>query len=381
MVATSDFIKGWEFILFDYSQYLRQRGYDVVWIAYCVKPVTLTTSLGGIELQRIEAARFPWYNPLAFMIYVAQFVRMLRMKKVRLVYTRVASLGTFASLASKILRIPFVYHAEDLEADLAVADLGGVRGYLSALLSRLSQRFAAHSSEAILTVSNSFKSYLVAKWRIPNKKIHVLYEGVPTQIRRLRSKRIETIKDLVYLGGPNPHDGIDLTIEAFAIVRRVYPRIRLTVAVFTPKTTLEKYRKLATDLKVAGHVRFAFGISGEDARRLVRSKDIGIIARRNMLSTRLTTSSVLFLYISEGIPVVAPQLPAIREVLDSPELLFKPGDSESLAKRIEAIISDESLAGHLKLSMSVLAKKFDRSISCRKLQRLLFSLMNGNKAS
>ena len=71
----------------------------------------------------------------------------------------------------------------------------------------------------------------------------------------------------------------------------------------------------------------------------------GVGEKEEKISKYYTSPLKLFEYMASGRPIVASDLPSIKEVLDKDSaVFFKPGNSEELARSIKKIIDDENLA-------------------------------------
>ena len=64
--------------------------------------------------------------------------------------------------------------------------------------------------------------------------------------------------------------------------------------------------------------------------------------------TKVTQSSVLGMATVAGVPVVASDLPGLREALGDGGLLVPPGDPDALAAAVSRIVTDEALAAKLR---------------------------------
>ena len=151
---------------------------------------------------------------------------------------------------------------------------------------------------------------------------------------------------IYYIGQLYPWKGVDVLVHAMQHVDAEL----VVVGGLPPEPDLDRLRRLAGELSIADRVHFrGFVPPAElDAERLKAS----IFAVPNLDSTtaRLYTSPLkLFEAMASGRPIVASDLPSIREVLTHEDnaLLVPPGDAKALAATIERLLGDASLRARL----------------------------------
>jgi len=373
----SDLIRGWEIILYDYSQYLIKRGFRVFWVAYSASGLEFKRILDGIRIVNIKKRFAPW-NPIEFMRMLFMLTSIIRKHNVKVTYTRNSHLGLIAGLSCKITRTSFIFHIEDLEQDLILSHGKSFGSYVSALYISFAQKKAAMMADKVLTVSNVFRQFLIDSWLIPKGKTSVLYEGVEKSTlpqKPFFSSHEKHLFTVLYVGGTSPFDGVDVLIKAFAKVAEKVEKVKLTIAVFSPQHKCTRFAELCNVLGISHMVEFISSISGQDARNLVRDADIGVITRKRTHNTELTTSSVIFLYFSEGIPVIVPRLKAISELISEEASFFEPGNSTSLANALIRLISDNKLREKISRYSLKMRVGFRREKMCKKLVNLIESLL------
>lgn len=369
-----DFAKGWEIIIHDYSIQLAKVKYQPVWMLVIQRNLEVDQPFNGIPVIKIRN-KFRFGNPLNFLWFTFKIMFAIWKNHIDIMYTRVSLVGLAAGIACKITRVPFIFHAEDLEADLSKRSKFSVQSYFSAMFMLFVQKSVAMMANIVIVVSKAFKDFLVGNWHIRESKIRVLYEGVE------RSNIPKTLPPLgeycnfLYLGGTNTYDGIDVLLKAFAKVVRRSEKVRLIIATYRPKQSIACFRNLCDTLGIKDHVEFFVSISGKTARDLVRNSSVGVIARKRTLSSELTTSSVIFLFLSEGIPIVAPRLKAISEILGENDALFEPGNPYSLAKTLTKIADNYEFREKLRKVSLKLRDDFDREKMCNSLVQIIDNLL------
>jgi glycosyltransferase involved in cell wall biosynthesis len=221
--------------------------------------------------------------------------------------------------------------------------------------------------QAVITISDGLKKDLVREGLDPDR-ILVARDGV-------HLSRFETLPDrrtarthlgihpetptVVYAGQLYEWKGVDTLIEAIGKL----PSTQLLV-VGGDKTTLPRMDGLISrfapgQVILTGpvpHQRVPFYLAAADVISLPNSA-------RELISERYTSPLKLFEAMAVGRPVVASDIPSLREVLEPDEtaLMVPPDDAEALARGIETLLSDEALGERLAAGALDDVKQYDWS--------------------
>jgi glycosyltransferase involved in cell wall biosynthesis len=113
---------------------------------------------------------------------------------------------------------------------------------------------------------------------------------------------------------------------------------------------LARVKALAGRLAIGDRVTFTGMVDpGRVADLLSQADVLALPNPASAISTRFTSPLKLFEYMAAGRPIVASDLPAIREVLEHEvnALLVTPGDAAAMARAIERLLADPALASRL----------------------------------
>ncbi len=149
-----------------------------------------------------------------------------------------------------------------------------------------------------------------------------------------------------YAGHLYPWKGPDVLIAALERL----PDVRaLVVGGLAGEPDLGRVRALA-DRAVPGRVEFAGQVDPPRVAALLRSADVLALPNTpGRVSAAYTSPLKLFEYMASGRPIVASDLPALREVLrpDANAVLVEAGDAGALAAGLARVLADAALAGRL----------------------------------
>ncbi|MYD94393.1 MAG: glycosyltransferase family 4 protein [Chloroflexi bacterium] len=147
-----------------------------------------------------------------------------------------------------------------------------------------------------------------------------------------------------YLGHLYPWKGVDTLVEA---ARQAEPDVQwVIVGGISPD--LDRIRATAADLPnvhVTGH------LPPEEARQYLVAADVAVIpfSARQIISREHTSPLKLFEYMAAERPIVASDLPSLREVLhhERNALLVAPDEPNALAEDVTRLLNDKALANRL----------------------------------
>jgi glycosyltransferase involved in cell wall biosynthesis len=238
------------------------------------------------------------------------------------------------------------YH-EPRSVSVSETGLPGSREAIAAQIAD-EERVALASCAALVTVSRHWAdearavySFQGPVWTIPNAADAATF-GIRPEERRPVPGRV------LYVGSISVWKGLDLALEALARAQGVELHICGGARGSGPWRQLEGR---AGALGVAGRVRMHGTVTQPELRPLLATAAAGLLPLdgRYSIAARHTSPLKLFEYLCAGLPVVATDLPSVREILGDGAggLLFAPGDVEGLATCMQSIVTDQALMWRL----------------------------------
>jgi len=210
-----------------------------------------------------------------------------------------------------------------------------------------------HSVDAIICNSrgtekkfqeNGFKNTLSA----PNGVDLHDFEDQPGTVKLRNELGLPLDKKIaMYVGHLYEWKGIDVLLDC-AELMKVKKDLFFAVIGGTEKD-IKKYRKIIEDKKLKNIVFFGFK-NKKIIPQYLQSADIMLLPNVPVSaeSSEYTSPIKLFEYMASGRPIVASNLPSIREVLDEETAFFcQPGNAEDLNKKITQVLND-LVNAHLK---------------------------------
>jgi len=297
----------------------------------------------GLRLRRVSAPFGKWS-------YLGTALRLLFRARGRwdFVYTRDLVL---ADLTLRLGALPLIYEAHAVAAVFAEeharlygADKAPSPGKLSRLDKR--ERRVCRDAAGVVTITRALLKALEDR----HGKIaptRVVPDGARLLEKLPALEGVHSPARVYYIGQLYPWKGVDVLVEA---MREANDAELVIVGGLPPEPDLERLKHLASRLSLSDRVRFRGFVPPPELSEERTKADLFVIPLLDSTTARLFTSPLkLFEAMASGRPVVASDLPSIREVLTHEEnaLLVPPGDAHALAAAIERLLRDRDLSRRL----------------------------------
>jgi len=222
-------------------------------------------------------------------------------------------------------------------------------------------------AEAILTKTREMKGRIKKLLGI-NKKIHVVYNGVDTDLfsidRYLVCREKTEKKRILFVGGLRRIKGVRYLIMAMKLVLEKTKDVELVIVGDGPERVFLK--KLAEKLNVHKYIMFVGRVKHEKIPLYMLNSDIFVLP-----SLYEGLPNVLIEALAMGLPVVATSVGGVPEIIqdDVNGYLVEPKSVRGLADKICKLLLDDKKRGEIRnnnlkkakfLSWSSVAKKIEK---------------------
>jgi PEP-CTERM/exosortase A-associated glycosyltransferase len=274
--------------------------------------------------------------------------------------------------------IPMVYEIRDLWENASIDRGKFSKHSLSYRVAHGVESYVLRRADSVVTICEGLRNELAS--RVPDtRKLHVVANGVDVEAfqptppdERVRERWGLAGKQIIlYAGTFQPYEGLDLLVRAMPEIVRRLPRAHLVIVGGSPGLTggsasltiEERQLRAAVDEHgVFDHVTFTGRIPHDGVREMYAIADVLAYPRRWTRTTALTTPLKPLEGMAMGKPVIASDVPAMRELVTDgiTGLLFRAGDYGDLAARCCDLLSNRELMERLGSA--------GREIACRDRQ-------------
>jgi len=274
-----------------------------------------------------------------------------------IIFTRDLGLAAILVRLPRLVRGPVVYEAHAIAADEAAERhemLSGAAEASPSKLRRLAARDAAvwRLADGYVTITTGLETELERRFG-PRENVAVIPDGVrlPVVSSRLPVTSTEagsgSAFTIGYAGHLYPWKGVDLIIEA---VTALQDTRALIIGGHPQEPDLQRVRDFAAQLDCATRVTFTGLVPPPQVAERLREADVLVLPNpASAVSDAFTSPLKLFEYMASGRPIVASDLPSIREVLvhERNALLVPPGNPQALTAAIRRLKDDRDLGAAL----------------------------------
>jgi len=202
--------------------------------------------------------------------------------------------------------------------------------------------WALRRSDVVITISPSLADLVEGQ---KNPGTHFLIENSifdeirtvePSVLAEPPPAELPTLRPIIgYAGTFEVYQGIDLLLEAFAIVRQSMPEAFLLMVGGAPDQMVE-YQEMAQQLALGEDCLFTGRLSQGQARRLLAKVDVAVSPRLQGTNTPLKIYEIL----ASGIPLVATRIESHTQVLSDAICFLADPEPEAFAAALESALGN-----------------------------------------
>lgn len=251
----------------------------------------------------------------------------------------------------RALRPPLVYESHGYAPEVAAAlpDLVATATRPSpGKLQRLARREARvwQRADGYVTITAALRADLERQFG-SRPRIAVVPDGVRTNRHPAPPPSTLTKPVVAYAGHLYAWKGVDVLLEALARLPTVHG---LIVGGHAAEPDLARTQSVAQRLGLTDRITFTGLVEPTRVPALLSDATVLVLPNTaSAISTRFTSPLKLFEYMAAGRPIVASDLPSVREILrdGTTALLVPPGDAAALTAAIDRLLADPDLSARL----------------------------------
>jgi len=253
-----------------------------------------------------------------------------------------------SALLPKLLGAKVILDQHDPMPELMMTIFNRQKSSLSVRLLTWLEKWSIRRADRVITVNLACKRIFGSRSCSPDK-IGIVMNSPDDSIfpfraahPQMQGQQTHDKFDIMYHGSLVERNGLDLAVEALAIVRRSVPYVRLNIYGLTTPFLETVMRRVRSE-GLEDCVIYCGPRTLEELVREIQQCDLGVIPNQRSIFSEINTPTRIFEYLALGKPVIAPRAGGVCDYFDECSMvLFELGDAQDLADKIKYIISDPS---------------------------------------
>jgi glycosyltransferase involved in cell wall biosynthesis len=249
----------------------------------------------------------------------------------------------FAACYPKLTGKPIILDIHDIVPEFFASKFQlPLKGIFFSLLGRM-ERWSAAFADHVIIANHLWREKFARRTRSENK-CTVFINHVDSEVFRPRPKRAPDGKAIIlFPGGLQWHQGVDIAIEAFARVRQQLPNTEFHI--YGDGNAKPDLLALAQQLDLNGSVRFFDTITADEVARVMEEADLGVVPKRADSFGNEAYSTKIMEFMSVGVPVIISETRIDRHYFDDSVVrFFESGNPDALAQQILNLLRDPDSA-------------------------------------
>jgi glycosyltransferase involved in cell wall biosynthesis len=357
MIAPTSFFAdyGCHVRILEETRALQSRGHEVLICTY-----HNGNDVDGIPIQR--TVDIPWRQRVVVgsskhKLYLDamlsfEVLRAVRRFKPDLIHAHLHEGALIGGIAGMLNRLPVVF---DYQGSLTeeMLDHGFMRhdGKREWIMRRV-ERSIERLPHLVVTSSENARERLEASG-FPPERIATVFDAVDTErfapINRDAPEQVELRQRLGirpdqtvvgYLGLLAAYQGTDLLLESASRVIKEFPDVFFLIMGFPGN---DYYAEVASELGIAANCSFPGRIAYRDAHRYLALADVAVAPKMSLTEG----NGKLYNYMAMGLPVIAFDAPANREILGNDAIYAEHGDVADFSQKLIWALTNPCESGRL----------------------------------
>ena len=244
--------------------------------------------------------------------------------------------------------LPFNIHGTRIKTVVTIHDLIFLKHseqypWIDRQIYTLKTKHAAKHADAIIAVSQETKQDLIDLYKVPERKISVIYPSVDEQFYHIVSENKKAVVKMQYklpekyilnVGSFFPRKNQVKVIEAFERVKEEITEDLVLVG--SSGYMLAEVQKMVTEKKLDGRVHILTTVGNDDLPSIYQSASLFVFP-----SLFEGFGAPVLEALFSGVPVIASRGGAIAEAAGRESIYIDPQSTEDMADKILSILNDE----------------------------------------
>lgn len=338
-----------------YAETLVKQGHSVDVIALAPKGRTKKHNLRGVTLYPVQSRDRTEKSPISYLLKILVFfcragvllTTLDLRKRYDLIHVHsVPDFLVFTALFPKLRGAKIILDIHDILPEFYISKFGKTQDSLIFRLLVHLERASASFAHHVIIANDIWRDKLIGRSVTAEKCSSIL--NYPDRSIFCRSGRARKTQNIIimYPGTLNHHQGVDLAVRAFGLIKDDIPDAEFHIYGSGPAE--KSLKSLAAQLGVNSRIKFGGGRPLPEMARLMEDADLGVVPKRgdSFGNEAFSTKSLEFMAL--GVPLVTADTKIDRYYFNSSIVkFFRSGDAASLADAMLSVLKSPELRSQL----------------------------------
>ena len=348
-----------------YAETLVNRGDHVDVISLRMEGQLLCEMIDGVNVYRIqkrlvnEKKKFTYLvRIIKFFIKSAIFLSKKHLKNpYNLIHVHnIPDFEIFAAFLPKVTGAKIILDIHDILPEFYISKFKNNKKHIIYNILKLIEKLSIKFSDHVIISNDIWKEKLLSRSAtIDNCTTIMNYPDTSIFFKQKRNKKNNKFI-MIYPGTLNWHQGVDIAIRAFYIIKDKIPEAEFHI--YGEGPAKEYLKKLISELELNGRIYLNEYLPIKQIASIMANSDIGIVPKRNDSFGGEAFSTKILEFMSLGIPVIVSKTKIDHYYFnDSIVKFFKPDDEKDLANVMLLLIKHKELRKQLATNAILFARE------------------------
>jgi len=314
--------------------------------------VPVHEEIDGVSVHRIisregkqERSKFAYFSSwFRFLLHSARWVRAEHRKRPYDVIHvhNMPDFLVFAAWQPQRAGARVILDIHDIVPEFYASKFGAPKRSLTGFVLEFAERLSARHADHVI-ISNHLWLERYTRRTGTKERCSVFINNVNTQVFQPHPRnRNDGKRIIIFPGGLQWHQGLDIALRAFSRVARELPDTEFHI--YGDGNMKPSLIKLTADLGLNDRVRFLEPIGVKDIARVMADADLGVVPKRADSFGNEAYSTKIMEFMSVGVPVVVSSTKIDRFYFDDTVVrFFESGNHEALAGAMLEVLGNPEL--------------------------------------
>jgi glycosyltransferase involved in cell wall biosynthesis len=259
----------------------------------------------------------------------------------------------FAAASARWMGAKLILDMHEITPEFYMSKYGIAENSRWIRLMKYQERKSFDFADWVITINEPIQNLLVSRGLNPKKSIVIMnaadearFDSLLASSSSAPGAAAHSTFVMIYHGTLTRLYGLDIAIEAFAMVHQEIPEAEIWILGRAPDA--EPLKKLAEERGLSSKIKFVGWVPGDEIPAWLSKCDVGILPIRRDVFLDFASPNKLGEFIIMGKTVIISRLKAIRYYFSEDALAyFEPNDSADLAKQMVRLYRDRELRARL----------------------------------